>query len=473
MQLRKLDNCRWEVPKTGKMRVPGLIYASEAMINRAIGEKAAEQVANVACLPGIVGKSIAMPDIHWGYGFPIGGVAAFDADEGVVSPGGIGYDINCGVRLLRTNLTYKEAAKEIPRLIEALFAAVPSGVGSTGKLNLSRDEVMQVLENGSRWAVKRGFGDASDLERTEEEGCLKGADASAASGRAVERGREQLGTLGAGNHFLELQEVETIYDKVAAETFGLFEGQLTVMIHTGSRGLGYQVCDDYLVKLQEASRRYGIELPDRQLACAPAGSPEGRKYFSAMAGAANYAWANRQIITHWTRETLMRALGKTPSELGLEVVYDVAHNIGKFEEHGGRKLIVHRKGATRAFPPGSADIPAEYKSAGQPVLIPGTMGTESYVMAGTAEALKETWGSACHGAGRVMSRTQALKGPRGQELTEELRKKGITVRADSMKTLAEEAPSAYKNVSEVVDICSEAGISSKVAKLKPKGVIKG
>ncbi|MFH1369007.1 MAG: RtcB family protein [Elusimicrobiota bacterium] len=473
MNLIKIDECRWEIPKTGKMRVPGIIYASEQMISHIIGEKAAEQVANVAALPGIIDKAMAMPDIHWGYGFPIGGVAAFDAEEGVISPGGIGYDINCGVRLLRTNLQFKEIEKKVPALVDALFTNIPSGVGSTGKLNLSKDEVMQVLEQGSHWAVKKGFGSPDDLAHTEEEGRMEGADGSAASSRALERGREQLGTLGAGNHFLEIQEVETIYDNGISGAFGLFEGQMTVMIHTGSRGLGYQICDDNLKILQEASRRYGIELPDRQLACAPVKSPEGRKYFSAMAGAANYAWTNRQIITHWVRETLMRALGKTPKELGLEVVYDVAHNIGKFEEHAGRKMIVHRKGATRAFSAGSRGIPDDYRATGQPVLIPGTMGTESYVLVGTEEAMKQTWGSTCHGAGRMMSRTQARHGGRGEDLAKELGKKGITVKADSWKTLAEEAPSAYKNVNEVVDICGSAGISRKVAKLKPKGVIKG
>lgn len=473
MEIKQIDDYRWEIPKTGAMRVPGEIFASEDLIDRVIREKAAEQVANVATLPGIVGRAMAMPDIHWGYGFPIGGVAAFDADEGVISPGGIGYDINCGVRLLRTNLFAKDIEGRIEDVVGGLFGNVPSGVGSTGKLNLSPGEVKSVLRDGARWAVSQGFGDPDDLKHIEEEGRLDGADPSCVSARAVERGEEQLGTLGAGNHFLEVQVVDRIFEPETARAFGLEEGQVTVMIHTGSRGLGYQVCDDYLRVLMEASRRYNIVLPDRQLVCAPPRSDEARRYYAAMACAANYAWANRQIITHWVRETLMRELSLTPNTIGLEVVYDVAHNIGKFEEHGGRKLVVHRKGATRAFPAGDARIPEDYRAVGQPVLIPGTMGTESYVLVGTERAMKETWGSTCHGAGRVMSRTQALKGVRGQELAKDLRKHGIAVQSDSWKTLAEEAPSAYKDVSEVVEVCHGAGISRKVARLKPRGVVKG
>jgi tRNA-splicing ligase RtcB len=346
-------------------------------------------------------------------------------------------------------------------------------VGSTGKLNLTKDEVRQVLEDGAQWAVRKGFGERADLDHIEENGRLEPADASCISERAVNRGHEQLGTLGAGNHFLEVQVVTDIYDETVARAFGLRAGQVTVMIHTGSRGLGYQVCDDYLRTLQETVRKYNIALPDRQLACAPVESPEGKEYFAAMACAANYAWANRQIITHWVRQTLLQTLEMTSNEIGLEVVYDVAHNVGKFEEYDGRKLLVHRKGATRAFPPGHPQVPADYRTVGQPVLVPGTMGTESYVLAGTERAMKETWGSTCHGAGRVMSRTQALKGVRGRELAHALAQQGITVRSDSYKTLAEEAPTAYKDVSAVVDVCDKAGISRKVAKLKPIGVVKG
>jgi tRNA-splicing ligase RtcB len=473
MELRKIDDYRWEIPQTGAMNVPGEIFATRGMIDHILHEKAAEQVVNVATLPGIVDKAMAMPDVHWGYGFPIGGVAAFDVRTGVISPGGIGYDINCGARLLRTDLKKEEIGDAIEELIPDLFRAVPSGVGSTGRLSLKKEQVRDVLELGARWAVQNGFGDREDLAHIEEEGRLDGADPSLVSDRALGRGHEQLGTLGAGNHFLEIQVVDRIFDAAAAQAFGLFEGQVTVMIHTGSRGLGYQICADSLHALQTASRRYNIPLADRQLVCAPVESDEGRHYFAAMACGANYAWANRQIITHWVRETFMRTLRRTPNELGMDLVYDVAHNIGKFEEHRGRKLFVHRKGATRAFAPGHPGIPQDYRAVGQPVLVPGTMGTESYVLAGTAQAMQETWGSTCHGAGRVMSRSQALKGTRGQELARELKEHGVYVKSDSWKTLAEEAPSAYKDVSEVVDVCQATGISRKVARLKPLGVVKG
>lgn len=473
MNLKKLDNYRWEIPKTGSMNVSGVIYTSHDMVDHIIREKAAQQVANVATLPGIIGHAMAMPDIHWGYGFPIGGVAAFDINKGIISPGGIGYDVNCGIRLLRTNLQKNDIDKKVPTLVAGLFSNIPSGVGSTGKLNLRISEVKDVLEQGAGWAVKKGFGTKEDLEHTEERGCLEGADALKVSNRALERGREQLGTLGAGNHFLEIQVVDTVYDSQIASVFGLFEGQITVMIHTGSRGLGYQVCDDNLRNLQHAAGKYNIPLPDRQLACAPVESKEGKNYFAAMAGAANYAWTNRQLITHWVRQTLMRILARSPSGLGLEVIYDVAHNIGKFEIHNNQKVFVHRKGATRSFAKDREDVPKYYRSVGQPVLIPGTMGTESYVLVGTEKAMQETWGSTCHGAGRMMSRKQALKGIRGQELAKSLENKGIYVKSESWRTLAEEAPSAYKNVSSVVDVCHNAGISKKVAKLKPLGVIKG
>jgi len=458
--LKKIDDYRWKIEKTGFMKTEGLIFASEKMVSQICSDDAYKQVSNVAALPGILGKSLAMPDIHWGYGFPIGGVAAFDIDKGVISPGGIGFDICCGIRLLRTNLTKKDIEKHIKKLISGLFSNIPSGVGKTGKINLSSGEVKKVLEKGACWAIENGFGNKDELTNTEETGCLNGADFSNVSKRAIERGREQLGTLGAGNHFLEIQEIVEVFDDILATKFGIFPGQITVMIHTGSRGLGYQVCDDYTKLMLSAARKYGIEIPDRQLSCAPVLSDEGKRYFSAMASAANYAWANRHIIAHWVRETFAKILGLPPSEIGLETVYDIAHNIGKFEEHSGKKIFIHRKGATRSFP-------------GLPVLIPGTMGTSSYVLVGTEQAMNETWGSTCHGAGRVMSRTQALRGKSGIELMRELESEGITVQAREYKTLAEEAPSAYKDVDAVVDVCHKAGISKKVAKMRPIGVIKG
>ncbi|OGS46124.1 MAG: RNA-splicing ligase RtcB [Elusimicrobia bacterium RIFOXYD2_FULL_34_15] len=458
--LKKVDDYRWKIEKTGSMNVEGLIFASEKMVPSICSDNAHQQVANVAALPGIIGKSFAMPDIHWGYGFPIGGVAAFDINKGVISPGGIGYDINCGVRLLRTNLLKKDIERNIKNLVAGLFNNIPSGVGATGKLNLLANEVKSVLEKGAKWAVEKGFGEKEDLKNIEENGTFKDADFSNVSERAIDRGKEQLGTLGAGNHFLEIQEITEIYDEDFAQKHGIFLGQITVMIHTGSRGLGYQVCDDYIKVMLNAARKYEINLTDKQLACAPVLSEEGKTYFSAMAAAANYAWANRQIITHWVRETFMHVLAKSPKDLGLELVYDVAHNIGKFEEHAGKQIFIHRKGATRSLP-------------NIPVLIPGTMGTASYVMVGTEQALKETFGSTCHGAGRTMSRTQALKGIQGNELIKKLESEGITVQVKKMKTLAEEAPGAYKDVNLVVDVCHNAGISKKVAKMKPLGVIKG
>ncbi|MEE8180006.1 MAG: RtcB family protein [bacterium] len=475
---KKIDDYRWLLPKKEGMRVPGLIYTSEKMLQHLRMDRTPVQVANVAYLPGIVGKSMAMPDIHWGYGFPIGGVAAMDIEAGgVISPGGIGYDICCGVRLLRTNLKEKDVRPKLHDLISALFVAIPSGVGSKGRIKISTQEVMEVLEKGSQWAIKRGYGFAEDALHTEEKGSMEGADATKVGQRALERGRPQLGTLGAGNHFLEIQIVEEIYDEGIAEVFGIFPGQITVMIHTGSRGLGYQVCDDYLRLMGNAVRKYNISLPDRQLACAPVKSEEGQNYLKAMRCAANYALANRQCIMHWTRETFERVLKMSPKDLGMVLIYDVAHNIGKIEEHlvEGKKttLCIHRKGATRAFPAGHPDVPEEYKGVGQPVIIPGTMGSASYVLVGTERAMQETWGSTCHGAGRMMSRTKALHTIRGEQLQRELGEKGIVIRAKGYKTLAEEAPSAYKDVNEVVDVCHNAGISKKVARMRPIGVMKG
>ncbi len=478
--LERIDEFRWKIPRTYKreMRTDGLIYASEKMIPTIRDDQAPEQVANVACLPGIVGYSMAMPDIHFGYGFPIGGVAAFDVKEGVISPGGVGYDINCGVRFIRTNLTAEEVKPRLPALLDAIFANVPCGVGMGGKIKVTAEELRQVMVKGARWAVERGFGWPEDLEHCEEGGSLAGADPATVSSRAVERGRPQLGSLGAGNHFLEIQVVEEIYEPTVAEKLGVTaKGQVTVMVHTGSRGFGHQICDDYLQVMQNAVRKYGIYLPDRQLVCAPVESPEGKKYFAAMACAANFAWANRQMITHWVREAFEQVFKKSAKELGLFVIYDVAHNIAKIEEHvvDGRKVTVcvHRKGATRAFPPGHPAVPKDYREIGQPVLVPGDMGTLSYILVGTERAMKETFGSTCHGAGRLMSRAAALREKSGREVAEELRAKGILVRAASEKTLVEEMPEAYKDVTEVVEACHGAGISRMVVRVRPIGVVKG
>jgi tRNA-splicing ligase RtcB len=460
------------------MRTDGLVFASASMMEELRREQALEQVRNVATLPGIVGPSMAMPDIHWGYGFPIGGVAAFDADEGVVSPGGVGYDINCGVRLLRSDLSAAEVRPVLDRLADALFRNVPSGVGSHRRdLKLSLAETRKVLKQGASWAVRQGFGEAVDLEHIEAQGTIPGADPEVVSERAIERGRDQLGTLGSGNHFLEIQQVETIHDEAAAQVLGLFPGQLTVSIHTGSRGLGYQVCDDSLRVMLRASQKYGITLPDRQLCCAPLSSPEARDYLAAMAGAANFAFANRQLITAWVRESFEQVLGKGPADLGLSVIYDVCHNIAKWELHEvdgqKRRLCVHRKGATRAFPPGHPETPVAYTEIGQPVLIPGDMGRYSYVLVGTQGAMRETFGSTCHGAGRLLSRHAAMKQARGHDIIGELARRGILVRAASRATVAEEIPEAYKDVAEVVEVVAKAGIGKIVARLKPMAVIKG
>ena len=479
-KLNKIDDYRWEIPKSYKpgMLVPGLVYADEAMLEAIREEQSLEQVANVAFLPGIVRRSMAMPDIHWGYGFPIGGVAATRVSDGVISPGGVGYDINCGVRLLRTNLNEDEVRPKIKELVNALFHDVPSGLGSEGKIRVGEREIDEVLIDGAHWAVKRGFGRPEDLEATEETGRMKGAVPDKVSARAKKRGAPQSGTLGSGNHFLEVQIVSEIYDQVAAKAMGIDRvGQVLLLIHTGSRGLGHQVCDDYLRIMEEAVGRYGISLPDRQLACAPVESKEGKDYFAAMACAANYAWANRQCITHWARESFVKVFGKSLEELGMQQVYDVAHNIAKIEEHtvDNQKLTVcvHRKGATRAFPAGHKDIPQRYKEVGQPVLIPGDMGRRSYVAIGTDKAMAETFGSTCHGAGRVQSRGAARRSLRGVDVANELRARGITVKTDNMASLAEEASQAYKDVTQVVEVTHQAGISRKVAMASPIGVIKG
>lgn len=476
--IERIDKYRLRVPKgfIQGMKTEGLIFLDETL-EQELEVESVKQVANVATLPGIVGKSLAMPDIHTGYGFPIGGVAAFDADEGIISPGGVGYDINCGVRLLRSNLTRVEVEPKIRELIDILYTNIPSGVGSTGKIKLSTKDEKEVVRKGAIWAVEQGFGGAEDLEKIESNGCLEGADPDTISQKAFERGKAQQGTLGSGNHFLEIQYVAEVYDPTIASAMGFTKGQITVMIHTGSRGFGHQICDDYLRVMLQAAKKYGIELPDKELACVPFRSREGQQYFSAMKGAANYAWANRQCLMHWTREVFLRVFKLSPRELGMTVVFDVAHNIAKEEFHSvdgkRKKLIVHRKGATRAFPKGHPELPDCYKDIGQPVLIPGDMGRVSFVLVGLPKAMEETFGSTCHGAGRLLSRNQAIKQAKGRSIKEELAERGIIVRSAGKETLAEEMPDAYKDVSNVVDVVHNAGIAMKVVKLKPMGVIKG
>ncbi len=478
--LTRVDDYCWEIPLDYKdgMRVPGRIFASPEMLDHIWQEKVFQQVANVAFLPGIVGYSLAMPDVHWGYGFPIGGVAATRVSDGVVSPGGVGFDINCGVRLIRTNLMAEDVVPVLDRLTGELYESIPSGLGSKGRLRVSLTELDEVLVGGGRWAVERGYGDAADVAATEENGSIAGADPDSISHKAKQRGIPQLGTLGSGNHFLEVERIEQVFDHEAARAMGIDRvGQVIVLVHCGSRGLGHQVCTDHVATLGSAVKKYGIELPDRQLACAPIDSPEGRAYLAAMACAANYAWANRQVIIHWVRESLMKVFGVGRRELGLEQVYDVAHNIAKIEEHlvDGKAtlLCVHRKGATRAFPPGHSDLPDAYRDIGQPVLIPGDMGRGSYVAVGTEAAMSKTFGSTCHGAGRMQSRSAAKRSQRGADVARALAERGISVRAGSMSGLAEEASEAYKDVDQVVDITEQTGISRRVVKAVPLGVIKG
>ena len=477
-KLRRIDNSRIEIPDDYRsgMRTNGIIYVDRTL-EKNLESKSVDQVANVATLPGIVGSSLAMPDIHTGYGFTIGGVAAFDLNNGIVSPGGVGYDINCGVRLLRTELEKQEVMPKIKDLIEGFYRDIPTGVGSKGKLRLSAKEHKKVLLMGSQWVVEQGLGDGEDIEHTESQGCMEGADPGLISKKAYERGRAQLGTLGSGNHFTEIQYVDEIYDENIANILGFFKDQITVMIHTGSRGFGHQVCTDYLEVMQRAARKYGIELPDRELVCAPFNSPEARDYMASMKAAANYAWANRQLIMHWVKESFLRVFNAGPASIGMSLVYDVAHNIAKVEEHvvsgKPRKLIVHRKGATRSFPAGHHELPDVYKNIGQPVIIPGDMGRASYVLIGTEKGMQESFGSTCHGAGRLMSRHQALKKAKGRAIWREMEDRGIIVRATGRSTLAEEMPEAYKDVSNVVDVVHNAGLSKRVVKLRPLGVIKG
>ncbi|HIE03391.1 MAG TPA: RtcB family protein [Candidatus Latescibacteria bacterium] len=461
------------------MKVPGRIYSSEKLMEALKGDESPKQVANVAHLPGIVKYSLAMPDIHYGYGFPIGGVAATDSlKDGVISPGGVGFDINCGIRLAVTNLSYEDVKERLEELVDLLYHSIPSGVGSSGAIRkLSTRELRELMVKGAEWALEQGFGALEDLEHIEENGRMDGADPDAVSKRAIERGLDQAGTLGSGNHFLEIGVVEEVYNPALADALGLWKGQVVVWVHSGSRGFGHQVCDDYLQVMQKAVQKYGIDLPDRQLACAPVNSKEGQDYLGAMRCAANYAFANRQIIMDLVRKAWQKAWGISPSDLGLRLVYDVAHNIAKIEKHvvdgQERVLCVHRKGATRAFPPGHPEIPRAYREVGQPVLVPGDMGTESYVLVGTRKAMEETFGSTCHGAGRVMSRAKAKKQAKRRDLRTELEGKGIVVRARGWASLAEEMPDAYKDVGAVVDVVHRTGLSRKVARTRPIGVVKG
>lgn len=478
--LERVNDYCWRIPKSYKqgMRVDGLIYADDQMIEQIRGDQAAEQVANVAFLPGIQHASLAMPDIHWGYGFCIGGVCATDPNEGgVISPGGVGYDINCGVRLVRSNLFYQEVKPHLTTLVDELFRNVPAGVGRGGKYHFSKKELRRLLGEGPAYLRDRELTTDGDLDHTEAHGRLSNAVPENVSDRALERGRKQCGTLGSGNHFMEVQVVDAIFDAEAAQTMGLEKDMVCVMIHSGSRGLGYQVCDDSLKKFRNVPEKYGIALPDRQLACAPINSDEGQDYIGAMCAAANYAWCNRQLLMHQARESFQTVFGRSWQQLQMNLIYDVAHNIAKLEEHttGGtaRKVWVHRKGATRAFPPNHEEVPSMYRGIGQPVIIPGDMGRASWVLVGQSGSMDQTFGTACHGAGRAMSRTAAVKHAKGRRIDKELAAKGIIAKAQSWRGLAEEQPDAYKDVNLVVDVVHKANLATKVARMRPIGVVKG
>ncbi len=470
MKLKKISKYEYEIPKQGEMKVPGKIYASEELLEHIQKDKTLEQVKNVACLPGILKASIAVADAHQGYGFPIGGIAAFDLDKGIISPGGVGYDINCSVRLLKTNLTKKDILGKQKQIVEALYRKIPSGVGRGSRFQITKKELEKVLKRGARYLIEKGYGIKEDYLYTEEQGCIKEANASKVSERAIKRGIGQLGTLGAGNHFLEVQYVDEVFDEKIAKVFGLKKNQVTIMIHCGSRGLGHQVASDYIKLMEE---EYGWPKQDRELINAPIKSKLGRDYFSAMAAAANFGFANKQIITYWVREEMKYFFPK----IKIDVVYDLCHNIAKFEKHvvDGKikEVLIHRKGATRAFGPGHTEIPENYKKVGQPVIIPGSMGTASYLLVGTKKAEEMTFASTVHGAGRVQSRSAALKNIRGEKVKERLSKKGIEIMSGGFKCLAEEAPEAYKDIDEVVKVVDELGISKKIVRLKPLAVVKG
>ena len=477
--ITKLDDFRYEIPQTYKkgMRTSAVIFSDEKMIKQVLTDNSPEQAANVTTLPGIVGKSLAMPDIHWGYGFPIGGVAAMDADDGVISPGGIGFDINCGVRLIRTNLVEKDVRPYIKDLIDACFKNVPAGVGSEGVADVAGNQIDNILVEGAEWAVRNGFGWDEDLLAHEEGGRMKNADPTKVSKKAKERGIPQVGSLGSGNHFLEIDRTDSIYDEAAAKAFGLFQGQITVTIHCGSRGCGHQIATDYLQSMEKYVRDHQMELPDRQLACAPVNSAEGQAYFDAMACGANYAWANRQMIMHWTRQAFEKVLKRSAHEMEMSLVYDVAHNIAKLEDHvhegKRRKVYVHRKGATRAFPKNHDDVPQKYRSVGHPVIIPGDMGSGTYVLTGTERTMQESWGSTCHGAGRVMSREAAIRQYSANDVKKQMESKGIYLKGATKDGIQEEVPAAYKHIDDVIKVVTGAGLSRPVAKLTPIGVMKG
>ena len=476
---KRINDYVFEVPTSYRqdMRVPARFYTDDELMRGALDDKSLQQLVNTSTLPGIVKHALAMPDIHQGYGFPIGGVIATQLPDGVVSPGGVGYDINCGVRLAGTFMDYDDVAPHLDNLASALQANCPSGVGQGGEIHLSRRELERLVENGARWALAEGLATEADLERTEESGCIPGADASKLSERALERGRDQVGTLGAGNHFVELDVVDEIFDEKAAVRMGLQPGRIVAQIHSGSRGFGHQVCSDYVKQFQRTLNKYNIQLPDRELVCAPVSSPEGQDYLGAMRAAANYAFCNRQVLLHLIRRSFEEVLeGKVDNHWVFQI-YDIAHNMAKIEEHeiDGRrmKVCVHRKGATRAFGPGSPELPDAYRDIGQPVLVPGSMGTASWVLVGTAGSMAETFGSTCHGAGRTMSRSQAKREVWGEDLRDELEHRGVRVRAGSMAGLAEEAPVAYKDVDRVIEVVHNAGIARKVARLEPVAVVKG
>jgi len=480
IQMKKIDENIWEIPQSfiPGMNVPGRVYADEKLLEKMKLDRTLIQCANVAHLPGIYKWSITLPDGHEGYGFPIGGVAATDYEKGVVSPGGVGYDINCGTRLLQTNLTEKEIRPILPTLLDTLFKYIPSGLGSRGQIKVSHVELEKVLSDGVEWAIDRGYGWSEDATKCEEEGCMESADPSKVSQTAKSRGTPQLGSLGSGNHFLEIEKVDEIVDEKAAKVFGIEKvGQILVFIHTGSRGLGHQVCSDYLRVMDNAVKKYKINLPDRELACAPGKSREAEDYLPAMASACNYAWSNRQMITHWIRQAFEKVLNQPVDSIGLKLIYDIAHNIAKIEEHqvDGRrvKVYVHRKGATRAFPPGHNAVPSSYREVGQPVLIPGSMGTASWVLVGTEKAMELSFGSTAHGAGRNLSRSAAKRRYWGEDVKKDLEKKGVLVKAASMSVVSEEAPGAYKDVDNVTNVSHNVGIATKVARLVPIGVTKG
>ncbi|MCL5409073.1 MAG: RtcB family protein [Candidatus Omnitrophica bacterium] len=479
-QIHKINNYKWLIPKSENMNVPGIIYISENMLPNLIHENVIPQIINVAKLPGIIKYSLAMPDVHQGYGAPIGGVGAFDIENGLIIPGFVGYDINCGVRLLKTNFLKKDIEKNLEKIITAIYTNIPAGVGSSGKLFLNKKEMEKVVISGAKWAVDNGYGFQTDLENTEENGKMEGAQPDKIGDHAYKRAADQIGTLGSGNHFLEIQEIKEIYDEKTAGVFGLFAGQITIMIHSGSRGLGHQICQDYLMKFYKSISKYNINLPDRQLVGLPINSHDGKDYFSAMTAGANFAWANRQIMSHRVRESFSQVLNTSIEKLEkLEIttLYDIAHNIAKKEFHNidGKKteVLIHRKGATRAFPKEHPEIPEKYRNAGQPVIIPGTMGTSSYVLVGTQTAMEETWGSTCHGAGRKMSRHQAVRENKQRNIIKELAEHNIIAKAGSRIGLIEEIPEAYKDIDEVIRIVENAGLSKKIAKMVPLAVIKG